>query len=521
MSINNIEQNVNGSNNFYSAEKADVSFFEQKSPQKQIDQNPTGIVPGKFEHALRPDYFIPLEGCKTQIIQTYNFLNKTKSTLEKLLSNVYINPSINIALEESHRKLWKELLKYNSTQKAAPDYISFSEYKYAERSMSTSARRMLENYHQSISQSSFAYLFDLRNLLTFMLNEASNIKDILLLKFGDDYEDDSQKQIALQFDSWAKMASQHTQYIRQTIISSPSQIPASELDKTTKRQSVEFQAFFSIKLNALHDETKNVIESLKRDYLDNCDIFYQRYLSQSIDFKNQIVSSMELDYYTTAMSRELPVMTQELLSATNIINANFGMILADMIQRNYVINFNVEKLFSLVTSKRKYSNYIYQLSSKGQPKPVIIKTVKDDMYARIFDSTHETYRTESDLVSSHASLDDLTEDHHPQYLLKDGGIISGDISVENNAKIDGVKLSTHSHTGSDGSERIKSIDIDYVSVRQSEELVPPQPLSVNIVSYVTDILDGGVPLADAIIDIEIDDNAYDENHDYVIEVIQI
>jgi hypothetical protein len=521
MSINNIEQNVNGSNNFYSAEKADVSFFEQKSPQKQIDQNPTGIVPGKFEHALRPDYFIPLEGCKTQIIQTYNFLNKTKSTLEKLLSNVYINPSINIALEESHRKLWKELLKYNSTQKTAPDYISFSEYKYAERSMSTSARRMLENYHQSISQSSFAYLFDLRNLLTFMLNEASNIKDILLLKFGDDYEDDSQKQIALQFDSWAKMASQHTQYIRQTIISSPSQIPASELDKTTKRQSVEFQAFFSIKLNALHDETKNVIESLKRDYLDNCDIFYQRYLSQSIDFKNQIVSSMELDYYTTAMSRELPVMTQELLSATNIINANFGMILADMIQRNYVINFNVEKLFSLVTSKRKYSNYIYQLSSKGQPKPVIIKTVKDDKYARIFDSTYETYRTESDLVSSHASLDDLTEDHHPQYLLKDGGIISGDISVENNAKIDGVKLSTHSHTGSDGSERIKSIDIDYVSVRQSEELVPPQPLSVNIVSYVTDILDGGVPLADAIIDIEIDDNAYDENHDYVIEVIQI
>jgi hypothetical protein len=521
MSINNIEQNVNGSNNFYSAEKADVSFFEQKSPQKQIDQNPTRIVPGKFEHALRPDYFIPLEGCKTQIIQTYNFLNKTKSTLEKLLSNVYINPSINIALEESHRKLWKELLKYNSTQKTAPDYISFSEYKYAERSMSTSARRMLENYHQSISQSSFAYLFDLRNLLTFMLNEASNIKDILLLKFGDDYEDDSQKQIALQFDSWAKMASQHTQYIRQTIISSPSQIPASELDKTTKRQSVEFQAFFSIKLNALHDETKNVIESLKRDYLDNCDIFYQRYLSQSIDFKNQIVSSMELDYYTTAMSRELPVMTQELLSATNIINANFGMILADMIQRNYVINFNVEKLFSLVTSKRKYSNYIYQLSSKGQPKPVIIKTVKDDKYAKIFDSTHETYRTESDLVSSHASLDDLMEDHHPQYLLKDGGIISGDISVENNAKIDGVKLSTHSHTGSDGSERIKSIDIDYVSVRQSEELVPPQPLSVNIVSYVTDILDGGVPLADAIIDIEIDDNAYDENHDYVIEVIQI
>jgi hypothetical protein len=521
MSINNIEQNVNGSNNFYSSEKADVSFFEQRTPQETINASKTGTIPGKFEYALRPDYFIPLEGCRSQIMQTYSFLNQTKLTLEKLLLNIYINPSINISLEESHRKLWKELLKYNSTQKNAPDHISFNEYKYAERSMSTSARRMIENYHQSISQSSFAYLFDLRNLLIFMLNEASNIKDILLLKFGDDYEDDSQKQIALQFDSWAKMASQHTQYIRQTIISSPGEIPASELDKTTKKQAVEFQAFFSIKLNALHDETKNILESLKRDYVDNCDIFYERYLSQSIDFKNQIVSSMELDYYTTALSRELPVMTQELLSATNIINSNFGMILADMIQRSNVINFNVEKLFSLVISKRRYSNYIYQLSSKGQPKPVIIKTVKSDEYAKIFDLTHQTYRTESDLVSSHSSLDDLTENHHPQYLLKNGGIIDGDIFVKNNAKIDGVNLSTHTHTGSDGSERIRSTDIDYQSVRETEQSIPSSPTSVNIVEYITDILDGGVPAADAIIDIEIDDNLYNENYDYVIEVIQI
>lgn len=521
MSINNIEKNVNTSEQFYSAEKADVSFFDQRSPQKQMDQKPSNVFPGKFEYALRPDYFIPLEGCRTQIIQTYNFLYQTKLTIEKLLSNIYINPSINISLEESHKKLWKELLKYNPTQKPAPDYISYSEYKYAERSMSTSARRMLENYHQSISQSSFAYLFDLRSLLAYMLNEASNIKDILLLKFGDDYEDDSQKQIAIQFDSWAKMASQHTQYIRQTIISSPSQIPAAELDKTTKKQAVEFQAFFSIKLNALHDETKNVLEFLKRDYVDNCDIFYNRYLSQSIDFKNSIVSSMELDYYTTAVSRELPVMTQELLAATNIINSNFGMILADMIQRSQVINFNVEKLFSLVTNKRKYSHYIYQLSSKGQPKPVIIKSVKDDQYAKIFDSTYETYRTESDLISSHGSLDDLGDNHHPQYLLRNGGTITGDIVVENDSKIDGVKIASHAHTGSDGSQKIKSTDIDYQSTRDDEQMLPPQPVAVTVVEYIPDILDGGTPITDAIIDIEIDDTVYNENHDYIIEVIEI
>ena len=99
MSINNIEQNVNGSNNFYSSEKADVSFFEQRTPQETINASKTGNIPGKFEYALRPDYFIPLEGCRNQIMQTYNFLNQTKLTLEKLLLNIYINPSINISLE--------------------------------------------------------------------------------------------------------------------------------------------------------------------------------------------------------------------------------------------------------------------------------------------------------------------------------------------------------------------------------------------------------------------------------------
>ena len=76
MSINNIEQNVNGSNNFYSSEKADVSFFEQRTPQETINASKTGNIPGKFEYALRPDYFIPLEGCRNQIMQTYNFLNQ-------------------------------------------------------------------------------------------------------------------------------------------------------------------------------------------------------------------------------------------------------------------------------------------------------------------------------------------------------------------------------------------------------------------------------------------------------------
>jgi hypothetical protein len=230
---------------------------------------------------------------------------------------------------------------------------------------------------------------------------------------------------------------------------------------------------------------------------------------------------MEVDFYTTSLPRELPFLTDELLIATNVINANFGMVLSDLVQRNEIIDSNADRLFKLVQVKRKYSNYIFQLSFKGQVKPIIIKSVNEDKYSSIFDSAIYTYRDESDLISNHASLDNLLEDHHPQYLLKNGGIITGDIFVDSNAKIDGVQIATHSHSGFDGSEKIKASDIDYSSSKSDSSVKPNKPSSLSVLQYVTDIVDGGVPVIDAIIDIEVEDSLIDQSHEIIIQVIEI
>ena len=521
MSINNLENISGTSDKFYDAEKTDVSFFDDNPPINNMSQDYHGVIPSKTDYALRPDYFIPLEFVKSGTLEAYSFISEVKSDLELLLSNVYLNSSINSNLEESHKKLWEELKKYNEVNESAPDYVSFREYLYAERSLSTSCRRLLEEYHRAISQSSFSYLYDLRNLLAFMLNEAICIKDILLYQFGEDYEDDSQKQVATEFDAWSKIASQFTQRVKEIITSSPGEIPATELDKITKKQAVEFQAFFSIRLNAIHEEISNILNSLKRDYVDNCDIFYERYLIQALKFKKDIVSSMEVDFYTTSLAKELPFLTDELLIATNVINTNFGMVLSDLVQRNQIIDSNADNLFKLVRTKRRYANYIYQLSFKGQPKPIIIKTVTEDKYAAIFDSAIYTYRDESDLISNHASLDNLLEDHHPQYLLKDGGTIVGNISVAANAKIDGVHLSTHAHSGADGSDKIKVSDIDYSSAKEDSSVIPNKPSALSVLQYSTDVIDGGVPVIDAIVDIEVDDAVLNQSHEIIIQVIEI
>jgi hypothetical protein len=504
----------------YEEQKPDVSFFDEpESPDSIIDKKYRNLLASSNDYSLDIDLFLPLGYIKDQFLSVQSDLASLKRDLEQLLSNIYIKTSINEKINEAHKKVWEEVSKQNNINEQPPSYISFSEYKYAERTMITSCRKLVNEFHKAIGQSYFSGIYDLRRLIYYMQNEALCIRDILINKYGEDYEDDSQKQIALQFDAWTKMASHFAQRVRQSLISTPEEIPASELDKVTKKQAIEFQAFFSIRLSAIHDESQNILNFLKRDYVDNCDIFYERYLLQSMNFKKDIVSPMEIDFFTTSFSRNMPVLSEELITARNVINSNFGMIISDLIQRNQIISSNVDSLFKLIETKKKYSNYIIQLSLVGQSKPIIVAAIKKDDYAGIFNNTTLNYNIESELLSNHASLDNLDQDHHPQYLLKNGGVITGDISVESNVKIDGVHLSTHSHSGSDGSERIRATDIDYDSARSEQR--PERPSLIEVVQYSVDILDGGVPSIDGIIDIEVNDSLINESNEIIIEVIEI
>ena len=117
-----------------------------------------------------------------------------------------------------------------------------------------------------------------------------SIRDILTSSFGEDYEDDSQKQVGVQLDSWAKMAIHYAQRINNAIIAPAGGIPDAEVDKITEKQAIEFQAFFAIRLDAVDDEIDSILQNIKRDLVDNSEIFYSRYLEQAINFKNNIYS---------------------------------------------------------------------------------------------------------------------------------------------------------------------------------------------------------------------------------------
>jgi hypothetical protein len=551
MSINNIQGYTTDAKQIHADYKFGDTFYRDKTATNELPPRLAGLLPNASDYSFRTDYFIPLSSVKQQILNSENMLVATKDNIENnLLRKIYINPYLDPDLEESHFRIWNEASPLMNipdkkqetvfrtqvtegnledfptiindleiaTKDSPPGYICFDEYLFAERHASTAGRRLVNEYDQAVAQSTFSYFYQLRKLLNLFLNEISYIKNSLLLDFGDEYENPTQQQIALQYDTWGKIAVHYSQRIAKTIVSKPGEIPNAELDKISKKQAAQFQAFFAIRLNAVDAEINDQISSLKRDLIDNCEIFYNRFISPSLRISKDISNPLEFDFLTTRFSKDNPILSGELVVATNLIKGNFASIHADCMQRFEMMSARVDSMMSLIHEKRKYANYISQLGNKSVQKRQVLKTVENDLYSPLFRNIYTNSNRNNTFLSSHSRLDGLLNDDHPQYLLKDKGNITGDISVEKGITIDGVDLSEHAHTGSDGSRRIKSTDIDYDKIRDlnvSENTYAVKPLSVTIDGFISDIIPGGIPVFDTVISIEVDDITLN-THEYEI-----
>lgn len=480
-------------------------------------------------------YLIPLKSVRGQVIGAEDVIRRTRIGIEdyflrKLFINSYVDPDLN----EAHLRVWKEASYYmdipsvktddysDITAEDNPNYICFDEYSYAEKSNTTASRRLISEFEEAISQSTFSYFFQLRKLLLYLESEIQYIKSSLLFNFGEEYESESQQQVALRFDTWAKMALHYTRRISSTILSKPGALPNAEVDQIPKKQAAQFQAFFAIRLNAVDEEINDLLSALKRDLVDNSEVFYFRFINNSIRMTKDIAEPLDLEYNTTSFRRDYPTLAGELVVATNVFQGNFASIHADLVERYEMMISRVDAIMMLIHEKRKYANYISQLADRSVQKKKILQTVVEDKYGSLFRTVPVGIKRNQNYKSSHLNLDDLDLDSHPQYLLKDGGTITGDIYIDSGVKIGGVSLSEHSHTGRDGSSKISILDIDFESGRNSPDIgeLVSSPINVTVDGFVSDIIDGGIPVFDAIISIEIDETTIN-SHEYEIIYTEI
>lgn len=558
MSINNLEDfNPTNTPDLYADYKFGESSFHNFKRTNYDDSFLSTMAPTKNDDIYTRLYYVPIDSVKLNVFKAEDIIFKTSQFIEEaLLRKIYVDPYIDQDLEQAHFKVWQELAKMifkspnedyavepiltfsqdtedtpedssdsipladedldlrtfvpivaNQVNKnTLPFYICFDEIDFAEKYNSTACRQLVTEYYEAISLATFSYFYQLRKLLHLLLHEVACIKQSLLTDFGEQYDNESQQQIALQYDSWAKAAIHYTGRVTKIIEKQPERLPSAEVDQVTKKQAAQFQAFFAVRLNAVDSEINDLLQSLKRDLVDNCETFYGRYISPSLRMAKDISNPLEFDFVTTGFRRDNPVLAGELLVATNALRGNFVSIHADMVQRLQIMGDRIDGLLMLIHEKKRYSNFISQLSVPAVQKKQILKPVINEVFSEFFRRAPIDTSKEKSLISSHSDLDDLEEDHHPQYLLKDGGTITGNIGVQDGVTIDGIRLSKHAHTGADGSAKISILDIDYNigSDKIGDNL--KKPIAIKIEEFLPDIINGGVPVMDTVISIELDED---------------
>jgi|694.fasta_scaffold56208_3 hypothetical protein len=582
MTINNVEKYTQANTQeIYADYSFGGSAFSNPDARNYSDRL-NGILPTKYNDVLTKVYYIPLSSVRDTISLAEATVYSVKDSIENgLLRKIFVSPYLDKDLEQAHFRIWEELSKivfpnknkdiaveqvdiiedgiitimpvdyaeegddslddddyvsilpvYNNDgvipitldkigKDTPPTYICFDEIDFAERLQSTAARQLLTEYYEAINSSTFSYFYQLRNLLNLLLHELACIKQSLVLDFGEDYESESQQQVALQYDSWGKMAIHYSKRITKTISARTEQLPSTEMDKVSKKQAAKFQAFFAVRLSAVDSEINDILSSLKRDLIDNCDIFYTRFVSPAINLTKNIADPLEFDFITTKFVKDFPNLAGELVVATNVLKGNFISVHADLLERTEMMTQRVDGLFQLIHEKKKYANFISQLGNKAVKKKQILVPVDYDLFSSFFRQAVVDSSIGSSLKSEHAFLDGLDDDSHPQYLLKDGGTITGSITVADGGTVDGIVPRKHKHDGTDGSTRISGLDIDF-SFRDKSKIsdLAIKPLSVKLEGFVSDVLTGGVPVFDAILAIEVDDLAV-QGYEYEVLYTEI
>ena len=552
--------------NDYSVKEGASRSLQEESQIRRAEEKFNDI--DNFDtYSFSKPYKIPLNVVRSKVSRTHNQIQEVYDLLERLLNNVYINPTVDPDMEECHFHLWEELNKnnkeivsrfyeqedmvfaggsgsfneqtgeyesdfWNKNREAldnaiaaikvpTPNFISFKQYLYAEEHGCRGCRKFVKEYDKLISHSIFVHLFDFRYYLKLLLHESNCIKESLLYDFGAEYEDESQQQTAIFYFSWAKMAENHTRLITEELNENSDQIPSSEVDLISKKQAAQFQAFFSIRVAAYTESIDNLLFSMKKYLLDTCHIFYTKYVSPSLKFKSQVAAPLELDLLTTSMRTSMPTLAEEVVTAVNSFKGNFGSILTDMVQRRSNIQQKFDNLLSLNIQRKKYISYIDQLSSKASSRPKVIINIDEDKHSFLFDQITIDDSSRMSLSSVHGNLDSLNDNDHPQYLMRSGGTIFGDIIMTEGVTIDGVDIDTHAHTGEDGSVRIKSTDIDYDTPREETTLLQSADgslLEVSINAFESSIKNGGVPTVNAVVNISIPD---DFSNKYEYEIVYL
>lgn len=359
------------------------------------------------------------------------------------------------------------------------DKVSFLQYLMLEKKHSSSAIFLRTYYVKNMHFSLNASAFDSFVIYRSILDETKHMKNFVIKYIQE--KNGQEKGITYKlFQDWVNVAVELSTELWNQIENKKDNsigiIDGVDLAGMTPDLAKRTQAAIHGKINALNNIVNTNVNYISKSYGDASKRFYEDFVGPAISHREKVTSKLQLkrDHSGTPFYKELD-------SSAVVYDNNLKSALADQMIRNNNFETYMKSIISALKVRDQYLYDIEELSSLGSQTPSLIVIHKPTEYELNQEKNYEGTK-ESIFKASHNFLDDLDNpDAHSQYLLKDGGIITGNINVDEGVTIDGVDISLHTHNGQDGSQRIDARDLvegtlGIASINTAEQVVRPKNL---------------------------------------------
>jgi hypothetical protein len=343
------------------------------------------------------------------------------------------------------------------------DYVTYKEYEALESKYDRASKYIKDEYKKSIRGERGSGVFDIEKLARVIGLEAKNIKGFLNAHTVNSLDDSAQKRVAELLQDWSTSALTHTgrllSFFQERDKENTSKVPESELASLTAEEATRYQALFKARINALNLDLDRELSGFERHFLNSSDVFYNKFLSPAVKFNNSAANT--LSYKTDQGS----MLGMEAFKASESIKVNMDTVLTDLLQRNEIFDKRATGIEQSIGRRESLKQVFNQFDQKSTVTSdtywnTVPDTQTDDVLVSALVAQVEQSSAVSSFSSSHNTLANRDDPlAHQQYLLKGGDTITGNIFVKDGVKIDGVDLSSHSHTGLDGSPKIDGSSI--------------------------------------------------------------
>lgn len=397
-----------------------------------------------------------------------NVMQETMERVMDTMALVISDDDEDAELRSAHAAVWPESLGEPAK------YIPYRYYKILKGSETTASNYIQRRYEEAARDLSGDTAFDLLQLVDVIKKESSLIDEFINSYVGN-LDDSSEYRTVEIFQDWVESALTHTKVLSKILVEKDStkKLPERDASTLTPKEARKSQAVFKVKLNSLNGEIASYTNLLQRNFSEYSEVFYKNFLGPAVDFRLKVSRYM----YPTAGR-----LSADLQSSTSALNANLSVLQADQLRRLKMFDTKLEEIEALIVMRNQYRGYIKELAPVGKPIPAGQSGTMTPVLSHntVLDSLQESQSQDrSSFKSSHAALaDTMSDDAHPQYLLRSGGHMTGDITMDFGLKIDGMSPATHAHTGGDGTFQLSGASLAPGSVDAkivNRNVKPPVP----------------------------------------------